>query len=110
MILEIRRYTLHPGQREAFIRFFEQVNRAALREAGMLVFGPMRDLEDPDKVHWMRAFESLEQRETLKGSFYDGPVWAKEVEPQVMPLIAHFEASVVETTQGFEGFRETADL
>jgi heme-degrading monooxygenase HmoA len=31
VLLEIRRYTLHPGQREAFIRFFEQVNRAALR-------------------------------------------------------------------------------
>ncbi|WP_083095840.1 hypothetical protein [Pseudophaeobacter leonis] len=63
MILEIRRYTLHPGQRE-----------------------------------------------TLKDALYDGPVWTKEVEPQVMPLIAHYEASVVETTQGFEGFRETPDL
>ncbi len=110
MILEIRRYTLHPGQRETFIDFFEEVNRAALREAGMLVFGPMRDLDDPDKVHWFRAFESLEQREEIKQAFYDGPVWAQEVEPLVMPLIAHFEASVVETTKGFEGFRETPDL
>lgn len=110
MILEIRRYILHPGQREAFIRFFEEVNRTALRDAGMRVFGPMRDLEDPDKVHWMRAFDSLEHREKVKEAFYSGPVWAKEVEPHVMPLIAHFEASVVETTQGFEGFNETADL
>ncbi|MEP4034972.1 antibiotic biosynthesis monooxygenase [Pseudophaeobacter sp.] len=110
MILEMRRYTLNPGQREAFIRFFEEVNRTALREAGMLVFGPMRDLEDPNKVHWMRAFESLEQRETIKQAFYDGPVWTQEVEPLVMPLIAHYEASVVETTEGFEGFAGTATL
>lgn len=110
MILEMRSYTLHPGKREAFIELFETVNRAALREAGMLVFGPMRDLEDPDKVHWIRAFESLEQREEIKQVFYDGPIGAQEVEPLVMPLIAHFEASVVETTKGFEGFRETPDL
>ncbi len=73
MILEIRRYTLHSGQREAFIRFFEEVSRTALREAGRLVFGPMRDLEDPDKVHWIRAFESLERGDAIKQAFYDGP-------------------------------------
>lgn len=110
MILEIRRYPLHPGQRETFIKVFEEMNRAALREAGMLVFGPLRDLDDPDKVHWMRAFQSLEHRDAIKQAFYDGPVWAQDVEPLVMPLIAHYEASVVETTQGFEGFNETASL
>lgn len=110
MILEMRRYTLHPGQRETFIGLFETVNRAALREAGMLIFGPLRDLEEPDKVHWIRAFQSLEHRDAIKQAFYDGPVWAQEVEPLVMPLIAHYEASVVETTKGFEGFDETPNL
>ncbi|MQY41747.1 hypothetical protein GG681_03785 [Epibacterium sp. SM1969] len=110
MIIEIRRYTLHPGKREEFIRFFETVNRGALRDAGMLIFGPMRDLEDPDKVHWMRAFSSLEERERIKDAFYEGPVWCAEVEPFIMPLIAHYDASVVETTKGFEGFQETPDL
>lgn len=110
MILEIRRYTLHPGQRETFITFFEQLNRGALRDAGMLVFGPMRDLEDANKVHWMRAFDSLEQREAVKDAFYNSPVWTNEVEPIVMPMIAYFEASVVETTKGFEGFGATPDL
>ena len=110
MIVEIRRYTLKPGKREEFIRFFETVNRPALKDAGMLVFGPMRDLDDPDKVHWMRAFPSLEERERVKEAFYDGSVWAKEVEPFVIPLIAHFEASVVSTAEGFEGFKGTPDL
>ncbi|MQQ08092.1 hypothetical protein GFB49_06485 [Epibacterium sp. SM1979] len=107
MIIEIRRYTLRPGKREEFIRFFETVNRQALREAGMQVFGPMRDLEDPDKVHWMRAFPSLEAREEIKRAFYDGPVWNQDVESKVMPMIANFEASLVETTDGFEGFSGT---
>lgn len=104
MILEIRHYTLKPGRREDFIAFFERSNRAALRDAGMLVFGPLRDLENPDKVHWMRAFPSLEDRERLKDGFYDGPVWKEQIEPLVMPLIERYEAELVETTDGFEDF------
>ncbi|MBS8258726.1 hypothetical protein DYI23_00720 [Roseibium polysiphoniae] len=110
MIIEIRHYTLKPGRREEFIDFFERENRAALRDAGMLVFGPLRDLENPDKVHWMRAFPTLEARETLKEGFYNGPVWNERIEHQVMPMIAHYEAEVAETTGGFEGFGGRPEL
>ena len=104
MIIEIRHYTLKPGRREDFISYFEAKNRPALRDAGMIVFGPLRDLEDENKVHWMRAFTSLDSREQIKSAFYDGPVWNESIEAEVMPMIAHFEADLVETTSGFEGF------
>ncbi|WP_298261850.1 hypothetical protein [uncultured Litoreibacter sp.] len=104
MILEIRHYTLKSGLREEFIQFFEQTNRPALRDAGMLVFGPLRDLENPDKVHWMRAFSSLAERDRIKDLFYDGPVWSKGIEPFAMPMIEHFEAKLTETTERFEDF------
>lgn len=104
MIVEIRHYTLFPGRREEFIKYFESENRSALREAGMLVFGPLRDLENPNMVHWMRAFASLKDRDQLKESFYGGPVWNKHIEPQVMPMIEKFEANLTETTAGYEGF------
>lgn len=110
MIIEIRHYTLKPGRREEFIEFFEQKNRPALRDAGMLVFGPMRDLENPDKVHWMRAFPSLEERDRIMDSFYEGPVWNKDIEPLVMPMIDHYEADVTETTDGFQGFNSEIEL
>lgn len=110
MILEIRHYTLKPGLRETFIEFFERSNRAALREAGMLVFGPLRDLENPDKVHWMRAFASLEEREKLKDSFYNGAVWNERIEPVAMPMIEHYEADLTETTDGFETFNGARSL
>lgn len=104
MIIEIRHYTLKPGRREEFIKFFEQTNLQALKSAGMLVFGPMRDLENQDKVHWLRAFSTLEDRDAIKDAFYDGPVWNKHIEPLVMPMIAHYEAELTETTKGFENF------
>jgi hypothetical protein len=104
MIIEIRHYTLKPGRREDFIAYFAEKNRPALRDAGMLVFGPMKDLEDDNKVHWMRAFTTLESREEIKDAFYNGPVWNESIEAEVMPMIERFEADLVETTAGFEGF------
>ncbi|CUK07358.1 hypothetical protein RUE5091_02929 [Ruegeria denitrificans] len=110
MILEIRHYTLKPGLREEFIAFFEKHNRSALREAGMLVFGPLRDLEDANKVHWMRAFPSLEARERIKNDFYEGPVWHEQIEPIAMSMIAHYDAELTETTNGFETFKGARTL
>ena len=110
MIIEIRHYTLKPNQREAFIAFFEAKNRDALRNAGMLVFGPLRDLEDENKVHWMRAFKSLEARETIKETFYNGPVWNTQIEHLAMPMIDHYVADLVETTEGFESFNGRKEL
>ena len=110
MIIEIRHYTLKPGRREEFIDFFERENRTALRDAGMLVFGPLRDLENPDKVHWMRAFPSLQEREALKDAFYTGPIWHDQIEPVAMDMIADYEADLVETTDGFENFSGLAQL
>lgn len=104
MILEIRHYTIKAGRREEFIAFFEQSNRQALRNAGMLVFGPLRDLEHGDKVHWIRAFSSLGEREALKGSFYDGPVWNKQIEPVAMSMIEKMSAELTETTTDFQTF------
>ena len=110
MILEIRHYRIKEGHREAFIAFFEQENRQALRDAGMLVFGPLRDLEDPDKVHWIRAFASMEERETSKSAFYDGPVWNARIEPVAMSMIEHMDAELTETTAGFQSFNGSPSI
>ena len=104
MTIEIRHYTLKPNQRKAFITFFEAENRPALRDAGMLVFGPLRDLDDESKVHWLRAFPSMEEPEKIKAGFYYEPVWNTKIEHLVVPMIAQYEAEVVETTAGLEGF------
>lgn len=110
MIVEIRHYTLKAGRREEFISFFERSNRAALRGAGMLVFGPLRDLEDPNKVHWMRAFPSMEARDRLKGAFYEGPVWNEEIQPIAMSMIDRMEAELTETSVDFENFSGDGNL
>lgn len=104
MIIEIRHYTLKAGRREEFIAFFEKDNRAALRDAGMMVFGPLRDLENENMVHWMRAFPSLEERDRVKDQFYEGTVWIERIEPRAMAMIESYKAELTETTDRFEDF------
>lgn len=108
MIVEIRHYTLRPGRREEFIAFFEAENGPALRAAGMLVMGPFRDLEDADKVHWLRAFPSEAARAAIKDDFYGGPVWNQRIEPIVMPMIVDYRFELAEATAGCEAFGGTA--
>ncbi len=52
----------------------------------------------------MRAFPSMEERDRLLDTFYDGPDWLEQIEPSVMPMIALYEAEPVEPKPGFEGF------
>lgn len=80
MIVEVRSYRIKAGHRAAFIHFFERRAIPALRAHGMGVFGPLLDLENPNKFVWLRSFGSLEERDRLKDAFYEGDLWNNELE------------------------------
>ena len=46
----------------------------------------------------------MEEREAIKNSFYEGPIWEKDIEPKAMSMIEHMEAELTETTDDFESF------
>jgi NIPSNAP len=74
-IVELRQYTLHPGRRDALIALFDRELVAPQEALGMTVLGQFRDLDDPDRFVWLRAFASLPARAQALAAFYDGPVW-----------------------------------
>jgi hypothetical protein len=74
-VVELRQYTLHPGQRETLIKLFEEKFVDPQREAGIRVLGRFRDLDDPDRFVWMRGFRDMPSRADALRSFYGGPVW-----------------------------------
>src|SRR5207248_8870140 len=41
----------------------------------MHVVGQFRDLDDPDRFVWLRAFDSMPARQAALEAFYYGPVW-----------------------------------
>lgn len=74
-IVELRQYTLHAGARETLISLFESEFIEPQETIGMAVFGPFRDLDDPNRFVWMRGFPDMVERKRMLAAFYEGPVW-----------------------------------
>ncbi len=76
-LVELRRYRLRPGRREALIDLFEREFIETQEAAGMRVIGQFRDLDQPDHFVWLRGFVGMEDRARALERFYTGPVWAR---------------------------------
>ncbi|AGZ39914.1 NIPSNAP family protein [Actinoplanes friuliensis] len=77
MIVELRQYTLHPGRRDELIELFDREFVETQEETGMTVLGQFRDLNNPDRFVWLRAFPDMKTRASALEAFYGGPVWAE---------------------------------
>ena len=75
-IVELRQYTLHPGQRDVLIDLFDREFLESQEREGMRVIGQFRDLERPDLFAWLRGFADMAARQRALEAFYSGPVWA----------------------------------
>ncbi|MGH7918882.1 MAG: NIPSNAP family protein [Candidatus Dormibacteraceae bacterium] len=100
MVVEVRNYRTKPGAREEFLAVFAQRGVPALRDSGISVLGPLRDLENPNRFSWLRAFPSLEDRERMRDAFYDSPVWKDELESLLMPLLESYDFHLCEAAPG----------
>lgn len=74
-VLELRQYTLHPGQRDALIGLFDREFVESQEAVGMRVIGQFRDLDAADRFVWLRGFPDLASRAAPLEAFYGGPVW-----------------------------------
>jgi hypothetical protein len=74
-IVELRQYTLRPGQRDVLIDLFEREFVESQEALGMKILGTFRDLDKPDRFVWLRGFGDMKSRPTALQSFYSGPIW-----------------------------------
>lgn len=74
-ILELRQYTLKPGQRDVLIELFDREFVESQEATGMRIVGQFRDADDPDRFVWLRGFDDMDLRQRALTAFYDGPVW-----------------------------------
>jgi hypothetical protein len=75
-VLELRRYTLHPGRRDELAALFEAEFIESQERLRMRVLGHFADRDRPDQFVWLRGFRDMEQRRRGLEAFYGGPVWA----------------------------------
>lgn len=76
-VVELRQYTLRPGQRDVLIELFDRAFVEPQEAVGMAVMGQFRDLDAPDRFVWLRGFASMDSRAQGLTAFYDGPVWRR---------------------------------
>ena len=74
-VVELRQYTLRPGQRDVLIDLFDREFVESQEADGMAIVGQFRDLDDPDRFMWIRGFASMPARARALASFYGGPAW-----------------------------------
>lgn len=75
-VAELRRYRLHPGRREDLIDLFDRHFVEPQEDVGMRVLGQFRDVDDPDRFVWLRAFPDMDSRATSLSAFYHRhPAW-----------------------------------
>jgi len=74
-IVELRQYTLHPGQRDVLIDLFDREFVESQEALGMEVIGQFRDLVDPNRFVWLRGFRDMPSRAQALEDFYGGPDW-----------------------------------
>ncbi len=74
-VVELRQYTLHPGQRDVLIDLFDREFVETQEAEGMAILGQFRDLDRPDRFVWLRGFAGMECRPQALASFYGGPAW-----------------------------------
>jgi len=74
-VVELRQYTLRPGQREVLIDLFDREFVESQEAAGVAIVGQFRDLDEPDRFVWIRGFTDMPSRARALASFYGGPAW-----------------------------------
>src|SRR5438874_2073643 len=74
-IVELRQYTLHPGQRDVLIDLFDREFVESQEALGTKIIGQFRDLDDPIRFVWLRGFLDMPSRAQALKDFYGGPVW-----------------------------------
>lgn len=74
-VVELRQYTLRPGQREVLIDLFDREFVETQEAVGMAVMGQFREPAAPDRFVWLRGFADMASRAKGLADFYGGPVW-----------------------------------
>ena len=86
-VIEFRRYTIKPGGRENFTKYFETYFPGAIEQVGSIIAGSFLERKNQDGFTWIRGFHTIEERATANAAFYAGPVW-KEHRKTANDLIA----------------------
>ncbi len=104
-VLELRQYTLVPGRRDDLVALFDTYFLESQDAVGGRVLGQFRDLDDPDRFVWVRAFADLASRQRALEGFYGGPVWAAHRDAANATMVDSDDVLLLRPAADGSGFR-----
>jgi len=95
-LVEIRSYNLKPGRREEFHRLVLEKSLPLLKrwKVDVVAFGPSP--HDENSYYLIRAYKSLEDRQTSQDAFYGSPDWRQGPREAIIALIESDTSIVIE--------------
>ena len=94
MFLELRQYRTHPGQRENWVQYMEEVIIPFQVSKGMVIVGSFTGeqerptaTQDENLYVWIRRFESEEDRVRLYEAVYQSDEWLNDIGPRIPEML-----------------------
>jgi hypothetical protein len=87
MLFELRQYRMRPGQKDAWVRYMEDVIIPFQSAKGMVITGSWVGEQEDDLFVWIRRFDSEAERERLYEAVYQSDEWKEKIAPRVGELI-----------------------
>lgn len=95
-MVEFRAYNLKPSSRNEFHRLVSEVSFPLMRQwsVDVIDFGP--SLHDENSYYLIRAYASLNERQSSQDAFYGSPDWRQGPRKDIVALIESHTAVVIE--------------
>lgn len=84
---ELRQYRTHPGQRDNWVKFMEEVIIPFQVSKGMVIAGSFVGEKEDDLYVWIRRFESEDERVRLYEDVYESDTWKNEIAPKIPDML-----------------------
>jgi hypothetical protein len=107
-VVELRQYTVKPGQRDVLIDIFESHLIELQEAAGAKVIGQFREIDDPDRFVWLRGFSDMTSRRLALEAVYGSDVWQVHREAVNETLVDSGNVLLLRPARSGSGFRDAA--
>ena len=87
MFLELRQYRTHPGQRNNWVKYMEEIIIPFQVSKGMVIVGSFVGELEQDLYVWIRRFESESERERLYEAVYQSDEWVNNIGPKIPEML-----------------------
>jgi NIPSNAP protein len=86
-LFELRQYRTHPGQRDNWVKYMEEVIIPFQTQRGMTILGSFVGEQEDDLYVWIRRFESEAERQRLYKDVYESDEWKNEIAPKIPDMM-----------------------